>query len=84
MSLLLRPWTTPYLDNPSKLACDHPGMEADWSPTARFNEHRHPENTIGLVCALGEQRRPTASPPLPSRVRTPGARERYGCRSSHV
>jgi hypothetical protein len=36
-------------------------MEADWSPTARFNERRHPENSIGLVCALGEQRRPTAS-----------------------
>ena len=57
--LQLRPSTIPYLDNPSKLACDHPGMEPDWSPTARFDEHRHPENSIGLVCALGEQRRPT-------------------------
>src|SRR5262245_55426195 len=36
-------------------------MEADWSPTARFDEHRLSKNTIDLVCALGEQRRPTAS-----------------------
>src|SRR5262245_16534954 len=36
-------------------------MEADWSPTARFDEHRLSTNTIDLVCALGEQRRPTVS-----------------------
>ena len=39
------------------------GMMADSSPTARFDEHRHPKNTIGLVCALGEQGRRTAAIP---------------------
>ena len=39
------------------------GMMADSSPTARFDEHRHPKNTIGLVCALGEQGRRTATIP---------------------
>ena len=37
------------------------GMMADSSPTARFDEHRHPKNAIGLVCALGEQGRRTAT-----------------------
>src|SRR5687768_5896576 len=31
-------------------------------PTARLDEHRHPTNTIGLVCAFGEQRKHLASP----------------------
>ena len=26
-------------------------------PTARFDEHRLSKNTMGLVCALGEQRK---------------------------
>src|SRR6188768_1174573 len=37
---------------------------ADWSPTARLDEHRLSANTIDLVCAFGEQRRPTALAPL--------------------
>jgi hypothetical protein len=35
----------------------------DWSPTARLDEHRLSENTMDLVCAFGEQRRPTGWPP---------------------
>jgi hypothetical protein len=34
-------------------------------PTARLDEHRLAENTIGPVCAFGEQRRPTALMPFP-------------------
>src|SRR6185503_5489802 len=37
---------------------------ADWSPTARLDEHRLSANTIDLACAFGEQRRPTALAPL--------------------
>jgi hypothetical protein len=36
-------------------------LEADWPPTARFDEHRLSKDTIDLVCASGEQERPTAS-----------------------
>jgi hypothetical protein len=38
-------------------------MVVNSSPTARFKEHRRPNNTINPVCALGEQgRRITAIP----------------------
>ena len=30
---------------------------ARWLPTARFDEHRLSKNTMGLACALGEQRK---------------------------
>ena len=30
---------------------------ARWLPAARFDEHRPSKNTMGLVCALGEQRK---------------------------
>jgi len=46
------------LDGPSKLACMF--ILQRWArllPTARLGEHRHPTNTIGLVCAFGEQRK---------------------------
>jgi hypothetical protein len=36
---------------------------ADWSLTARLDEHRLSKNTMGLVCAFGEQERPTAVVP---------------------
>jgi hypothetical protein len=35
-------------------------MRADWSLTARLDEHRLSNNTIDLVCAFGEHERPTA------------------------
>ena len=35
MLLPLRPSTTLFINDRSKLACYAPGMEADWSPTAR-------------------------------------------------
>src|SRR5688572_32698774 len=51
------------LNVPSKLACCFLKMVVNSSPTARFKEHRRPNNTIDLVCALGEQgRRITAIP----------------------
>ncbi len=69
------PMRAPPINDPSKLACSFPqeaawispnvrasspqGMEADSSPTARFDEHRLSKNTMGLVCAFGEQERPT-------------------------
>src|SRR5262245_12729879 len=37
------------------------GMAVDSSPTARLDEHRHPNNTIGLVCAFGDQWRRTTA-----------------------
>ena len=52
------------MNDPSKLACSAPGMEADSSPTARFDAHRPQcKHTIVLVWALGEQGRRTASSP---------------------
>src|SRR5690348_7234063 len=42
MLLPLRPSTTLFINNPSKLACYAPGMEADWSPTARIILTRPP------------------------------------------
>src|SRR6478752_887388 len=36
---------------------------ARWLPTARFDEHRLSKNTMGLACALGEQRK-LPSPPI--------------------
>ena len=51
----------PHRQAPSKLAgvLLHE-IRADWSLTARLDEHRRSGNSIGLVCALGEQERPTA------------------------
>ena len=51
-------------DAPSKLARSPFGQRADWAPTARLDEHRLSRNTMDLVCAFGEQRRPTALTPL--------------------
>ena len=51
------------LNVPSKLACCFLKRAVNSSPTARFKEHRRPNNTINPVCALGEQgRRITAIP----------------------
>ena len=35
---------------------------ADWSPTARLDEHRLPRNTMDLVCAFREHKRLTGRP----------------------
>jgi hypothetical protein len=39
-------------------------MVVDSSPTVRLDEHRLSENTIGLVCAFGEQGRRTTTIPF--------------------
>ena len=57
-----RRWRDALFEGPfqsSFQAClyDLPSGWARLLPTARFNEHRLSKNTIGLVCALGEQRK---------------------------
>ena len=53
------------------------GARADWSLTASLDEHRLSRNTIDLVCAFGEQERPTALMSLlPVRKFRPAKRSR--------
>jgi len=42
MLVLLHPSTTLFINDPSRLSCYAPGMEADWSPTARIILTRPP------------------------------------------
>jgi hypothetical protein len=46
---------------PSSLVCTFSGW-ARLLPTARLDEHRHPENTMDPACAFGEQRKHLAYP----------------------
>ena len=46
-----------HFNHPSKLACTSFLRGGRWLPAARFDEHRPSKNTMGLVCALGEQRK---------------------------
>ncbi len=47
------PKRAPPINDPSKLACSFAFRSSlDQSKRARVNEHRHPENTIDLVCRV--------------------------------